>query len=451
MIRSKFAITRLIALPYTLLLLLYLLMVGGGSFWLYEEVKSAETAILINKLMVNTQPLAESLRDTDAISAARESQSWLIDDVSKLYNKLDSLRNITVRDKEQGYQLLPSMEGEAVNALAEDATAARQESQVDSSKRFQEETGELFKYSFDVSAPGQSLTRLEFSFDRQTLLDDLDRQLSAINHAILLFALAGAVSIALAVLITLFAMRTTRNLESHFQGIYQRAAITESAAQLVHDLRNHLSALRTNVKALLVSPEALPEIVADIDENIVSLNDNLSSFLDLTRQRKEVFEPIDLQKLVRDAGRVAEPVLLEKGLILEADVPEQLPRPLWQKTAVRDALINLVVNAAQSGQQQGAIRVSIRQVDDSIEIGVEDKGRGIARKQLSRVFDAFYTTRDDGNGLGLAIVRRIVLSHQGKIHVESTPGQGTRIVFLLPLTLQEAPKWWAKFKKHYRT
>lgn len=448
MIRSKFAITRLIALPYTLLLLLYLLMVGGGSFWLYEEVKSAETAILINKLMVNIQPLAERLRDTDAISAAREGQSWLIDEIGNLYNKLDSLRNITVKDKEQGYQFPPNIEGGAVNALAQDATAVRQESQVDSGKRFQEETGELFKYSFDVSAPGQSLTRLEFSFDRQILLDDLDRQLSGINHAILLFALAGAVSIALAVLITLFAMRTTRNLE---KGIYQRAAITESAAQLVHDLRNHLSALRTNVKALLVSPEALPEIVADIDENIVSLNDNLSSFLDLTRQRKEVFEPIDLQQLVRDAERVAEPALSEKGLILEADVPEQLPHPLWQRTAVRDALINLVVNAAQSGQQQGAIRLSIRQVDDSIEIVVEDKGRGIARKELSRVFDAFYTTRDDGNGLGLAIVRRIVLSHQGKIHVESTPGQGTRIVFLLPLKLQETPKWRAKFKKHSRT
>ncbi len=456
MIRSKFAITRLVALPYALLLTLYLLVVGGGSLWLYGQVKTAETELLINKLMVVTKSLAGSLRDTDAMGVARENRSWLIEDVHRLYDKLSSLRNITIKDKQQGYQLHPKLVGgvesaEVVTALAKGAATIYQELNADGGKRFHEESGELFKYSFDVSAPDQPPVYLEFSFDRETLQNDLDQQLSSITHAILLFGIIGFVSIAIALVITIFAIRATRNLESHFQVIYQQAAITESAAQLVHELRNHLSPLRANVKTLLVSPQTLPEIVADIDENIVMLNGNLSSFLDLTRQCKEAFEPIDLQDLVQEAGRVAEPILTAKGLTLEVVASEQLPRPLWRKAAIRDALINLVVNAAQSGQQEGAIRVIISRVDNKIEIAVEDKGRGIARKQLSRIFDAFYTTRNDGNGLGLAIVRKIILSHQGKIHVKSTPGQGTRITFLLPQTLQKVPKWWAKFKKHSQT
>ena len=228
----------------------------------------------------------------------------------------------------------------------------------------------------------------------------------------------------ISLVITIFAMRTTRRLESHFQEIYQRASLTETTAQLVHDLRNPLSALRANVKALIVSPQQTKEIVGELDQDIVTLNDKLSSFLNLTRQSDEAVLPVDVVELIDDAVRLAKPALAKQGLTVETEFASGLSHPKWQKDSLRDALLNIILNAGQSGQQEGAIRITAQTKEGLLEIAVEDRGRGISKKQMPRLFDAFYTTREDGNGLGLAIVRRIVANHQGQVHAENRPGGG---------------------------
>ena len=86
---------------------------------------------------------------------------------------------------------------------------------------------------------------------------------------------------------------------------------------------------------------------------------------------------------------------------------------------MRDALLNVITNAGQSGQQDGAVRVAAHMQDDVMQILVEDEGKGIPNKDLPSLFDPFFTTRDDGNGLGLAIVQRIVSLHQGRVKAEN--------------------------------
>ena len=450
MIRSNFAFTRLLILPYAALLTLYIAVVGGGGAWLYHHARAAETRVLVDGIMEAVEPLAERLRSGDAIAAMRDGEPWLVNEVQKLFANTPALRSVSVRGHESGYQLESDAAGvlssRAVSPLPQDAQRAS--AYQPAVERLHNSSDTLFLVRFDMNQPSIPMVRLDFTFDRLILLAKFDERLEAIKRSIQLFSIAGVLSILIALAISVFAMRATRRLESHFQEVYQRASLTEMAAQLVHDLRNPLAALRANVKALLVSPQQTKEIAEELDQDIVTLNDKLSTFLDLTRQRDEALAPVYVSELIDDAVRLAEPVLAKQGLTVQTDIAAGLPRPVWQKSSLRDALLNLILNAGQSGQREGSIRVTVQAKDEVLEIAVEDRGRGISSEQMPYLFDAFYTTREDGNGLGLAIVRRIVANHQGRVHAENRPDGGARIVLTLPLQRKEIPHWWNRLKKH---
>jgi signal transduction histidine kinase len=240
-------------------------------------------------------------------------------------------------------------------------------------------------------------------------------------------------------------MRVTRKMEVHFQEIYQRASMTETAAALVHDLRNPLAALRANIKALLVAPDQTKEIVDELDRDVVSLNDKLSAFLNLTRRHDDDLETTDISDLVKDAAHLAEPVLSKYKLSIQPDLPQVRVR----KASVRDALPNVLINAGQSGQKSGAVRVRVDSTSDAIRVVIEDQGQGIPEQYVPRLFDAFFTTREEGSGLGLAIVQRVFSAHQGQVHIQNRPQGGTRVVLTLPLHPKGTPAWWDKQKKHF--
>lgn len=449
MIRSNFAIARLIILPYSALLVLHLMVVGGGGVWLYFQERTLETRMLISNMASAIDPLAEKLRAVDAQASMRDGAPWLVNDVRMLFAQMPALRNISVRGTDRGYQMEKNTDGLIISRDAEPlpATVQRATGTGSEGRRLFDETDALFVIRFDVSRAGEPLTRLEFSFDRNMLRKSVDEGLVNIKQTIQSFVVAGAVSILIALVITVVAMRTTRRLESHFQGIYQRAALTETAAQLVHDLRNHLASLRANIKALVVSPQQTQAIVSDMDRAVVSLNDKLNTFLDLTRPYDEAFVPVDIGAMVDEAVRLAGPVLEKHGLSVETVVPPALLQPIWQKVAMRDALLNVIVNAAQSGQRDGAVRVVVDMDKGMVQIAVEDQGKGIEQRHLPYLFEAFYTTREEGNGLGLAIVKRVVAAHQGRVYAENRRDGGARVVLVVPLQRKEPPAWWNKFKK----
>ncbi len=445
MVRSRFAITRLIVIPFGALFLLYLLVVGGGGLWLYAQVRSAELNALMNRVVEQVRPLAEKLGRGDAI--AQRDEGWLRDDVSRLFSGIPSLRSIAVRGPRSSYQFDDA--GQPPRSIAPlPPDAPRASADATPEERFDQEGDAVFVIRFDLSDEASPLVRLDFGFDRAVLLESLDRELERIRQAVLIFSLAGAFSILLALLIALYAMRMTRRIEGHFQEIYQRASLTEMAASLVHDLRNPLMALRANARALLVAPDDAAEIAEELDRDIVTLNDKLSGFLKLTRRHDNGFEPVDLPELVDAVVRQARPVAESHGLGIRVETEAGLPQPQWRAASIQDALLNVVINAAQSGQRDGDIELRLRRRDDRIEISVADRGRGIAPEHLPRLFDAFFTTRDDGNGLGLAIVQRVVAAHHGQVTIENRAGGGVRVTIVLPIKPKEMPQWWQKLKKN---
>jgi hypothetical protein len=209
-----------------------------------HHVLAAESQLLIDDMMAELEPLVQRLRSGDGLSAMRDNEAWLVAEVDKLFANLSALRNMSLRGRQSGYQMLRNGSGtvssHSVSPLPADARRASEYS--DAAVRLHDEDGALFLIRFDLAEPTNSPIRLDFAFDRALLLARVDEGMRTIKQSILFFGAAGALSILVALGITVVAMRTTRRLESHFQGIYQRASLTETAAQLVHDLRNPLAA-----------------------------------------------------------------------------------------------------------------------------------------------------------------------------------------------------------------
>jgi signal transduction histidine kinase len=102
---------------------------------------------------------------------------------------------------------------------------------------------------------------------------------------------------------------------------------------------------------------------------------------------------------------------------------------------LNQVFINILVNAAQSIEKMGEIRISTKQVDGYVQINISDTGCGISEENLTKIFDPFYTTKGvgKGTGLGMNIAYNIIQKHKGDIHVESRVGKGTTFLISLPV------------------
>lgn len=205
------------------------------------------------------------------------------------------------------------------------------------------------------------------------------------------------------------------------------AAMGRLAAGLAHEIRNPLSSIAGSVQILrtgLEQPEdrQLCDIVL---RESARLEELVSDMVDLSRQRRPQLEVVDVGAIVSDvielmrrSGRALSDVTIrqlgERSVRVRAD-PGQLRQMVW----------NLVRNAVQASSAGGEVRVDLK-VAGSVTFVVDDDGVGIDQDALGQLFDAFFTTRSQGTGIGLAVVKRIADEHGFALRVESQHGKGAR-------------------------
>jgi signal transduction histidine kinase len=226
------------------------------------------------------------------------------------------------------------------------------------------------------------------------------------------------------------------------------SAIGTLAAGVAHELNNPLTAvvgfaqliaekLRTNRPTNWSDTEY--ERVTQSLENLVQgahrSRDIVGSLLRFARaSRPDARSLVDLNQVLRDAFVFTEHLLLRNGITLEKHLAPKLP-PVWGNTArLQHVFTNLLINAQQATPSGGTVRVITECSEEpkGVWTHVEDTGEGIAPEDLDKIFEPFYTRKQEGTGLGLSIAKQIVEEHHGEIRVLSELGKGTRFSVFLP-------------------
>ena len=233
-----------------------------------------------------------------------------------------------------------------------------------------------------------------------------------------------------------------QRLEEKLHGLERRAILAEMASSLAHEIRNPLNLI--NLTADHLNQQFLPQeeerrkayqdLIQGLKVEVRQLNQMVKEFLDIGRPAKLKKTRLAWADLVEQVQRSVQHQLTSKGVGLEsfgrADLtifadPEQ----------IKLVLLNLVLNAIEAVPENGRIQVAAEEVGESGEmvLSIKDDGPGVAPEDLSRIFEPYFTKRPGGTGLGLALVRRIVEEHGGKIRVQNQPEGGARFEIRLPV------------------
>lgn len=228
-------------------------------------------------------------------------------------------------------------------------------------------------------------------------------------------------------------------IEEQLRRADRLSTLGELSAELAHEIRNPLGSIRGTAEILKddVRPDDPRHEFAEIlIKEVDRLNRVLEDFLRFARQAPLERGRFDLNAVVREvldlSRRQAERSRVEVLVNLA-----ELPQLTGDGGQIRQALLNLVLNALQVMPAGGRLTVTTRLTDALAEVAVADTGPGIPDGEQERIFKTFVTTRPDGTGLGLPISQRIVASHGGRIAVASVPGAGATFTVTLPLPTEE--------------
>jgi signal transduction histidine kinase len=228
-----------------------------------------------------------------------------------------------------------------------------------------------------------------------------------------------------------------KKLEAQLAESQRFAAIGETATMIGHDLRNPLQAITSIAylakKGLKSSkPEEKREVeglLESIDEQVLYMDKIVSDLHDyaqsLTPKSTETSLP-DLVKTVLSTVKVPTTVKVS------VEIPKGFPNVLIDSYLMRRVLTNLVINAIQAMPKGGRLVIRTSKKEETATVSVQDTGTGIPEEDMHKLFNPFFTTKAKGQGLGLAVCKRLVEAQGGKITVESKPGKGTTFTTSIP-------------------
>lgn len=222
---------------------------------------------------------------------------------------------------------------------------------------------------------------------------------------------------------------------------------------LTHEIMNSITpiaSLTETMQGMLANPDGTRRLVSHISDEIISdllfslntihvrsegLLDFVENYRKLTRVPKPNPAPVDLETFLSSVHRLMENVVQRSGVVLNVSGTRTRVQPRFDASLLQQVLINLISNAihATEGMPHRTISVRASVTDKHVFFEVTDTGKGIAPNLLREIFVPFYSTRQDGSGIGLSLSKQIVSSHRGNITVQSVQGEGTTFTVALPV------------------
>jgi PAS domain S-box-containing protein len=239
-----------------------------------------------------------------------------------------------------------------------------------------------------------------------------------------------------------------RELERDLSRINRVSMMGELAASLAHEIKQPIAAMSLNADVCLrwiqrESPDfeqagkAVARIVADAKRASRIVDRNRSLYSRETLQR----EPLDLNEVIREMVVMLRDAAGRQGILISSELDPALPTTTADRVQLQQVLMNLMLNGIEAMQKEGGELsvASQRTPDDQALVSVSDSGVGFPNENLDLLFEAFFTTKPEGTGMGLSISHRIIESHGGRLWASANTGQGATFQFALPGNGSAAP------------
>jgi len=233
---------------------------------------------------------------------------------------------------------------------------------------------------------------------------------------------------------------SARTFQSLIQYSAQLAALGQITSEVAHDVKNPLHAMAVRVAFLRERiPNQTPDVVRSLDvleREIQRAAAVVDRFMEVVYPSDLARAPVNLNPLLQELATLLQAEWQAKDVVLTTHLEPDLPAVKGDEEMLRRALMNLLVNACQAMPGGGRVDISSELEAEALRVTISDTGVGIPPEDIERIFKMYYTTKTDGTGIGLALVRRVIDLHHGSIEILSTVGQGTKIIVRLPLSLR---------------
>jgi signal transduction histidine kinase len=213
------------------------------------------------------------------------------------------------------------------------------------------------------------------------------------------------------------------------------AAVGEAAAYVSHEIKNPLmviGGLAHQVARRLEGQSELQEKLRLIREEVRRLEAFLGDLRDFTRPAQPAFTPVDLNQVIREVEQLLESEARKRGVEIVEDLDSRLPSVPADPNQMKQVLLNLMKNALEAMDGGGRLLLKSGAEEREVWFSVTDTGVGMPPEVQAKIFNPFFTTKDKGTGLGLAVIHKIITDHHGSIQVESIPDRGSTFVVKLP-------------------
>jgi signal transduction histidine kinase len=235
-------------------------------------------------------------------------------------------------------------------------------------------------------------------------------------------------------------LREERALEEKLREAEHLSGIVQLAKSIAHEIRNPLNFISLSIDHLRKKyvqqgsedKEAFESLITSIKHEIQRLNKLVGDFLDYGKPLRLSLQEVDMNGLIDELIALVWAKAEKDGIKIHHQYGE-LPKLYLDPDLIKTCIFNVILNAFQAMPAGGDLTLSTKTSDSRAYIIIEDTGVGIAKENLPKLFDPFFSTKSTGLGLGLALTKRVVEEHGGKVDFNSIEGRGSKVTISLPV------------------
>jgi hypothetical protein len=245
-------------------------------------------------------------------------------------------------------------------------------------------------------------------------------------------------------------LRESRLLEERLHFAERSTALGRLASAVAHEIRNPLNFINLSidhVRERLAPAEParrqdFERILANVKAEVLRLNRLVGDFLSFGKPMRLHPRVCAVDDVLREVASLVDHKARDQRIALAVEIEPGLPRTMADPELLKTCFLNLMINAVDAMPDGGRLVVTARtrgEAAGTLEVAVEDSGRGMTAEEVRGAFEPYFSTKDAGLGLGLALTRKIVADHGGAIELDSAPGRGTTARLRLPVTAEPSP------------